>query len=76
MAKKKHAQHIGKIRHGSMGTFMDHGQGRDPHAHASHHANNKAHGTPQGFTPPMEYDDGDEGPTEGISGGPCNSDYD
>lgn len=76
--KGKHKAHIGKARVASqhVNTFMDHGQGQDPHAHPSHHAMNKHHGTPMGFTPHVEYGDGGEGPTEGIPGEPCNSEYD
>lgn len=59
MKKRKVKKHTGKAHHADMGMFhASRGQGgKDPHAHATHHASNKSFGMPEGMSPVGGYDD-------------------
>ena len=71
--KKGKKKHTGKIRHADMGMHhasRGHGK-KDPDAHATHHANNKAAGMPEGLSPVGGYDDEAAEMSGGMSDNCC-----
>lgn len=70
--KGKHTGKHGRHHHEDV-----HGGSHDPHAHASHHHMNKAHGTPSGLHADEEYGshEHDKGLAHGVGGESMTEQY-